>query len=200
MNNAGFDVLSDIGDVDREKFKCSPEKLHAALDHSKREYIFSLGGVVTEQLFFIKVFMPCYYMYNTYPIKLFRKARVGDIDALEKLFRLDSSVILDKRIAKIYHNSKTKRIIHERLNNSLASNPKVKIDKKKIKMSLAGLISFYSEKMGQRLNESEIRKYFDEVAKSKGMPDVNVDVDIPDGQQSFAKEIQREKFNWENIF
>jgi hypothetical protein len=196
INDAGLDVLSNEENIDREKFKCSPQKLYAELDHTKREYTFNLGGIVTEQLFFIKVFMPCYYMYKSYPIKLFRKARHGDIDALEKLFRLDSSVILDKRIEKIYHNSKTKRIINERLNNSLGSNPKVKIDRKKIKMSMAGLISFYSEKIGQRLNEREIRKYFDEVVKSKGNGDI--DTDIPESPEAFAKAIQREKRNWEN--
>jgi len=196
INNAGLDVLSNMGDVDREKFKCSPEKLYAELDHTKKGYTFNLGGIVTEQLFFIKVFMPCYFMYNTYPIQLLRKARLGDIDALEKLIRLDSSIILDKRIAKIYHSSKTKKIINDRLNNSFGSNPNVKIDRKKIKMSLAGLISFYSDKIGQRLNESEIRKYFDEVAKSKGKG--YIDVDIPDSPESFAKAIQRERRNWEN--
>ena len=107
-----------------------------------------------------------------------------------------SIAALSEPIGKIYHNTKTKRIIHERLNNSLGGNPKVKIDKKKIKMSLAGLISFYSEKIGQRLNEREIREYFDQIAKLKGNGDI--DTDIPESSDAFAKAIQRERRNWEN--
>lgn len=197
LDKIGFDVLSNMDEVNKKKYKSLPKKLHAELDRTKKEYMFSLGDVTTEQIFFIKVFMPCFLMYKTYPIKLFRKARLGDIDALEKLVRLDDSIILDKRISKIYHSSSTKRSVKERLNNSLASGPKEKVDRKKVKMSLGGLISFYSEKLGKRINEREIRHCFDEIAKQKGNGDI--DVDIPESPEAFAKAIQRERKELEDL-
>ena len=66
-----------------------------------------------------------------------------------------------------------------------------------MKKSLAGLMSVYSEKLGNRLNENEIRECFDQVARIKGIADI--DSDIPDAPGTFAKAIQRERCDWGNI-
>jgi hypothetical protein len=51
-----------------------------------------------EMLFFIRVWAPCLFLYGDYPIRLLRKARQGDEDALDKLLRLDRTVIYDSRV------------------------------------------------------------------------------------------------------
>ena len=196
FNKYGLDVLNNEEGIDREKYKCTPKTLYSEFESTKREYNFNLGQVATEQLFFLKVFAPCQFLYKTHPIKLLRKAKNGDIDALEKLMRVDNSIIFEKNISKIYHNSKTKRIITERLDSAFGSTPKGKIDKQKIKMVFTGLISYFSDVLGHRLNEPEIRELFDRVAKMKKNGDI--DTDIPDSPETFTKAIQRERKFWED--
>jgi hypothetical protein len=70
------------------------------------------------------------------------------------------------------------------------------ISAKRIKCSLAGLISAISELVGSKLTEPEIRRLFDayQVRAGKG----EIDCDLPDSPEAFAKAIQRGKKFWLN--
>jgi hypothetical protein len=148
--------------------------------------------------FLLQVFLPCFLLYKDYPSRLLREARKGDIEYIEKLIRLDRSIEFDKKISEFIHGARKNKIIDERLRSAIANGINEKVTRKKMKMNIAGLISFISIGMGRQLKESEIRDLFDAIAKDKGQSDV--DTDIPDSQETFAKAIQRERRNWGNAF
>jgi len=152
-----------------------------------------------EMLFFIQVWTPCWLLYGEFPSTLLRSARGGNIEALEKLIRLDSSVIHDKKIAEFLHQARIKesKTTYDLLIKAQLKGPKNKITLQKIKMNFAGLISAVSSGLGRRLSEPEIRSLFDAVSKDTGKGDI--DTDIPDSPEAFAKAIQRERQFWSII-
>ena len=148
--------------------------------------------------FLYQVFAPCFLLYKSFPSRLLRKARKGDIKYIEKLIRLDRSIIHDRKIARFIHEKRNNKMINDKINSAISNGINEKVTRKKMKMNLAGLISFFSMKVGRQLKESEIRGLFDAITKDKGKGDI--DEDIPDSPESFAKAIQRERRNWENAF
>jgi len=148
--------------------------------------------------FLYQVFAPCFLLYKSFPVRLLRKARKGDIKYIEKLIRLDRSIIHDKKIAEFIHKKSSNKMINDKIDSARLNGINEKVTRKKMKMNLAGLISFFSMKMCRQLKENEIRDLFDAITKDKGKDDY--DEDIPDSQESFAKAIQRERRNWENAF
>jgi len=56
-----------------------------------------------EYLFLISVIMPCLVIYGELPSSLIRKARLGDISALEKIIKIDNSSVFDVKISKLMH-------------------------------------------------------------------------------------------------
>jgi len=146
--------------------------------------------------FLFKVYNPCFILYRCFPSRLLREARKGEIDYIEKLLRLDRAVIHDKKISDFIHKKSGNKIISDRIATAIANGINEKITRKKIKMNIAGLISFLSTAMGRQLNVVEIRDLFDAIARDKGAGDI--DTDIPEGQEAFVKAIQRERRNWDN--
>jgi len=152
-----------------------------------------------EMLFFIWVWTPCWLLYGEFPPTLLRSARLGNIESLEKLIRLDSSVIYDPKIAEFLHQAKVKKpkTTYELLVRAQLKGPKTKITLQKIKMNFAGFTSAVSSALGHRLSEPEVRSLFDAVAQDIGKGDI--DTDIPDSPEAFAKAIQRERQFWSII-
>ena len=58
-----------------------------------------------ELIFFIRVLVPCFTLYGVYPVDLLRQAQSGDDDALEKIIRLDISIIFEPKISAIIHKA-----------------------------------------------------------------------------------------------
>ena len=153
-----------------------------------------------EMRFFYQVFAPCFLLYKRFPKKLLIKARKGDIKYIEKLIRLDSSIIHDKKIAELVHKKSNNKMINDRIDSAMSNGINEKVTRKKMKMNIAGLISFFSMKRGRQLKESEIRALFDAIAKDKSKGDIIIDEDIPDRPEAFYKAIKRERRKWENAF
>ena len=143
--------------------------------------------------FLLQVFLPCFLLYKDYPSRLLRKARKGDIEYIEKLIRLDRSIEFNKKISEFIHGARKNKMIDERLRSAIATGINEKVTRKKMKMNIAELISFFSMALGRQLKESEIRDLFDAIAKDKGRDDI--DTDIPESPETFAKAIQREQQN-----
>ena len=80
----------------------------------------------------------------------------------------------------------------------MANGINEKITINKMKMTLAGLLSYFTMKAGRYLKESELRDLFYAIVRDKGQSDI--DTDIPARPESFAKAIQRERRNWKNAF
>jgi len=89
-------------------------------------------------------------------------------------------------------------MINDKINSARSNGINEKVTRKKMKKNIAGLISYVTMRFGNKFKESEIRDLFDAIVKDKGEGDI--DTDIPDSPESFAKAIQRERRNWENAF
>lgn len=153
-----------------------------------------------EIIFFFRVMAPCFILYGIYPIDLLRKARQGDDDALEKLIRLDKSILFDPQISEIVHQAQAmkKRGKMYMIQTAFRSSPKVKTDMKAIKFNLGGLISHVSIAMKQRLPTIEIRSLFDALAQDMGID--YVDPDFGDmTPESFEKALRRARDFWQLI-
>jgi len=152
-----------------------------------------------EMIFYLRVWVPCWILYGKFPPTLLRSARLGNVDVLEKLIRLDGSVIHDKKIAEFLHQAQAKKnkSTYNLLVKAQLKGPKTKITLQKIKMNFAGFISAASSALGHRLSEPEIRSLFDAVSQDTGKGDI--DTDIPDSPEAFAKAIQRERQFWSII-
>lgn len=149
-----------------------------------------------ESAFFLKVWSPCWLLYRQTPTRLYRSARLGNRDALEKLLRLDSSILHDPSIGTAMLRIRAKRpSLYVDLLASATKKPKVKITREKIKVSLAGFLSCLSAIIKQPLIEPDIRAFFDAVAEDRGKG--KTDFDLPYGQEAFARAINRERVGWD---
>ncbi len=152
-----------------------------------------------EMIFFVRVWVPCFLLYGEYPPYLLRKARRGDDDALEKLLRLDKSLIYDKKIQAIFHLETVakKRARMTLITKALQNTPKAKLDIQKIKYLFAGFLSLISIGIGQRLAAAEIHRLFDAVARD--MDKGYADSDLIVSPETFEKAIQRARTFWQTI-
>ena len=163
----------------------------------KEDFLKSLE--VVEASFYYLVIIPCWILYQDYPTRLYRKARQGDYDSLEKLIRLDSLMIHDPSIGKQVHllKMKRKRLKFEGLFEAVHKRPKSNITRKKMKYAYAGLISAISSSVKAPLSEPQIRALFDAIAQDSLKKDI--DTDLPNGQETFSKAIQRHRKPWQKL-
>ncbi len=110
-----------------------------------------------EMFFYLRVWVPCWFLYKDYPPRMVRRARLGDPSSMEKLLRLDVRVLDDSKIRESFYEAKrkSKRWTVDRLTEALQGGPKGKITLKKVKCSIAGLISSLSIVLGHKLRGHE---------------------------------------------
>jgi hypothetical protein len=152
-----------------------------------------------EIIFFIRVMAPCFSLYGMYPLELLRKAQSGDDKALEKIIRMDKSIIFDSKISEIIHQAQALKN-QERMSmikKAFSSSPRVKMDMKTIKCNLGGLISLFSIKIGQKITAAEINRLYDALARDMDIDNVDPDLDMTD--KAFAKAIKRARTLWHII-
>ncbi len=152
-----------------------------------------------EIIFYLRVWIPCFLIYGIYPPYLLRKARSGNEDAIEKLLRLDKSIIDDPKIKETFHQAS---IVQKRgkfylMTDAIQKAPKVRIEIQSVKYALAGLISVASIALGQRLTAAEINRLFDAIARDSGKG--IIDEDIAVSPESFEKAVQRYRTFWQVI-
>lgn len=149
-----------------------------------------------EIAFFFRAWVPCWLLYGEYAPRMMRRARMGDLDAMEKLLRLDASVVSDPRVGEYLHEARTsgKKATFERLTEALKRGPKSKVTLKKVVYRMAGLISLISDIMKHRLTEREIWELFSAVAHDMGKEET--DLYLTESPEAFAKAIQRERGFW----
>jgi hypothetical protein len=157
-----------------------------------------------EFIFLIRVLVPSFSLYGTYPVDLLRKAQQGDDDALEKLIRLDKSIIFDPKISEIIHQAQAmkKQERMSMIKKAFSSPPRVKTDMKMIKCHLGGLISLFSMMIGQKITAAEISLLYDALARDMGIDEFDPDLNDPDNlvyNEAFEKAIQRARAMWHII-
>ncbi len=152
-------------------------------------------------LFDLKVLLPSLLLYREHPTMLYRKARLGDIGAIDNLLRIDKAIICDKRISKIIFNASAKvdKSTFDRLVNALHGTPVNKISMQRYKVFVSGFLSVFSELLGHRLSAPEIQELFNAYAIDKQIDDL-IDPDLQDSPEAFSKAIQRERVLWKPFF
>jgi hypothetical protein len=153
-----------------------------------------------EFIFLFKVFVPCVFLFREHPTTLYRRARLGDLDALDNLLRIDKAILCDPQISKhIYLASLQKnRTNFEKLAKAVEGSLSGKLDSRKTKFILAGFLSEFSEKLGHRLSALDIRALFDAVAADMSSGEV-IDTDLPDSHEAFARAVDRERKFWQHF-
>lgn len=149
-----------------------------------------------EIAFFFRVWIPCWLLYGYYPGKIFKRARFNKAGALEKLLRLDPSVVSEARIAQYLHEAriKGKKATFELLAEALKRGPRAKVTLKKVMYRIAGLISLISIILRHRLTEREIYELFN--AAGEDMESENLLNCLPQSPEGFSKALQRERAFW----
>lgn len=156
-------------------------------------------GTAGELLFFILVWLPCWLEYRQMPSQLLRRARSGELEALEYLLRIDKSVIADPKVRELFHRAAhdCKDRTYRRLLSAFGGRPEGQFSRGRVKRQLAGLLSLLFHSIGHRVTEPELRDLFDLVARIRG---TRIDDDIPDSHEAFAKALQRERADWGALF
>lgn len=150
----------------------------------------------TELAFMFLVAFPCWLLYKEWPSKVYRRARQGDISAINKLLRLDPFLLHDPAIGREIQKVRIhgKLSIYENLLNAPLKPIKLKLTSRSIKDMLAGLISLLAETFKQPLTSTDIRDLFDAVAKDADNRDI--DTSLPESQEAYSKAIQRNRPDW----
>jgi hypothetical protein len=152
--------------------------------------------IETELQFFIRVLIPCWITAKALPAQLLRKARQGDLEALDWLLRIDKSVIHDPKISEIIRtdSNNPRRARFNRIAKSFSSFiPQLK--KSKIKLGLLSFLSAAFSEFGG-IDAPELRKLFDEFANSRSDGKTLTDPDLPAGLEAFSKAIRRGRREW----
>lgn len=151
-----------------------------------------------EGQFFFRVWLPCWLLYQSYPPLLMRRARRGDLDALDDLLRLDKSAICDPVLRRVWHEEVNSGNMgrRKRLLAAMAGRPKGRLTAKKMRANMGGLISQFASAFGCEVTEPEIKALFDRIAQARqGTHDVN----LPLSPEARYKAIRRHR-NWPSIF
>jgi hypothetical protein len=149
--------------------------------------------------FYFLISVPCWILYKQHPVDLYRRARLGKYEALEKLLRLDSLMLHDPYIGKQMQRLRLngKRNSFQNLLEATLKKPRHKITRQKMKYVFAGFISSISNHINQPLTAAQIKELFD--AAAKDFHNQLEDNDIPAFSPSFKKALQRERPYWDRV-
>lgn len=165
----------------------------AGIENSSKSSLSKSGSCI---LFIRNVWIPSTMLYGAFPPLLFRKARLGDLESLENLVRLDKSVIFDRVISEKFHKLRLSEPEKAQYFFGLINKaPKIAATRKKAKYLAGGLLQYLSMSMSllirtPQLSAPEIQDLFDACAKDAGLGDQDPDfINIqPDGFYRGIKE------------
>lgn len=113
--------------------------------------------------FYLFVSVPCWTLYRTHPAQLYRSARQGNFDALQKLLRLDQLMLHDPAIGKQiiayrFNHSASK---YRKLLDAATKAPSGSNSKKNILLSQIGMISAFSHLIKKPLTPQDLYELVD---------------------------------------
>lgn len=168
-------------------------------EHAAANVELCLTKYKMELSFVFLVFTPCFMLYKMSPGRLYHKARLGDVSAIDKLLRLDPLMLHDPAIGQQIQKIRLfgRQTTYQNLIEAPLKPIKSKITNSKIKASMATLISMMADIIKQPLTSTEIRKLFDAVAQDADKRDI--DTSLPDSPEAFSKSIQRKRSSWKPL-
>lgn len=180
--------------VIRDFKKCVKNPMYGAGDEKWQQI---LSNPATKFLY--KVMLPAWICYRDYPSRVMWQARQGNIDALDKLFRLDSTTVHDRKVAKVmYRLSRDWPGDHRNLLESQLRQPKIKITPRRVKVCISGGLVVRSMFFGYKLSSNQISKLFHAIAIDQKKGDR--DIDMHEDPERFRRAVQRERAFWLSSF
>jgi len=153
---------------------------------------FPLSG---EGFFTFRIFLPCWLYYFETPTGLYRKARLGNFDAMDKILGIDKRIIGDTKIARHFaqHGTDPASPEFKQLIKALEGAPP-KLSVTKVKTFLAALLYGLSRHLGSPLTYPQVQDLFDQSAKDRGLGLTDPDLDM--SPHSFEKAVRRNLLFW----
>ena len=148
-----------------------------------------------EGFFSFRIFLPCWLHFFEYPTSLFRRARLGDLDALDKLLRIDKRVIADTKISRhiATHGIDPQSPEFRQLVNAIEGAPR-KLSVTKVKTFLAAFLYGLSKHLGSPMTYPQIQDLFDQSAQERGLGLTDPDLEM--APHSFEKAVRRNLSFW----
>jgi len=153
------------------------------------------------------VYIPCIYLYKTFPTDLYQKALNGDVNSLERLVKLDPIMLHDPAIGQKIQALRFKNMngyekIIDAAKKPLRYNQKeIKSARKKMKVESAAMIASFAEGIKKPITNQQIRAPFDAYAKdSQGKLGYLEDADLPKSPEALDKALKRHKPDWQKMF
>ncbi|BDQ37052.1 hypothetical protein SYK_14120 [Pseudodesulfovibrio nedwellii] len=148
-----------------------------------------------EGFFTFRIFLPCWLHYFETPTGLYRKARLGNLDALDKLLRIDKRVIGDTKISRhiAQYGANPASPEFKRLIKALEGAPR-KLSVTKVKTFLAAFLYGLSKHLGSPLTYPQVQDLFDQSAQKRGIGLTDPDLEM--SPQSFEKAVRRNLLFW----
>lgn len=141
----------------------------------------SLPEGTPEKFFISNVWIPSILLYGVFPPVLLRNARLGDLESLENLARLDKSIIFDRVISERFHKLRLSDPGQaQRFFTLINKTPKITATRKNAKYLAGGLLQYVSKNLSlitktPPLSAPDIHRLFDAYAKDKGSGDQDQD-------------------------
>jgi hypothetical protein len=148
-----------------------------------------------EGFFSFRIFLPCWLHYFDTPTDLYRKARLGNLDALDKLLRIDKRVLADTRISRhiAQHGANPASPEFRQLVNAIEGTPR-KLSVTKVKTFLAAFLYDLSKHLGSPLTYPQVQDLFDQSAQERGLGLTDPDLEM--APHSFEKAVRRNLAFW----
>ena len=148
-----------------------------------------------EGFFSFRIFLPCWLHYFEYPTSLFRRARLGNLDALDKLLRIDKRVIADTRISPhiAHYGANPASPEFRQLVKAIEGVPR-KLSVTKVKTFLAAFLYGLSKHLGSPLTYPQVQDLFDQSAQERGLGLTDPDLEM--APHSFEKAVRRNLAFW----
>lgn len=158
-----------------------------------------------ELLFVLRLWGACWVIYGEAFTVLLRKARQGDLDAIQKLLIVDKNAIFEPGIARIWSkcNDKPDSEEFQTITKALKTIPKIaNYDATKAKYDVAGMIARVFAPCKKPIPASEIGALFNALAKDlsdKSKP-CHIDADLDNHKSdAFRKRVVRAKSHWDKF-
>jgi len=153
----------------------------------------------TEIIFCFFVLTPCLIFYKTNPGRLYHRARLGEVKAIDALLRLDPLMLHDPSIGKQIQKIRLfgKRSSYVNLVEAPLKPIKAKISKSRTKAMLGSLILMLAAELGAPLQSTDLRKLYDAAAQDAKQH--AIDTSLPNSDEAFYKLLQRNRDDWKKI-
>lgn len=148
-----------------------------------------------EGYFTFRIYLPCWLHYFETPTGLYRKARLGNLDALDNLLRIDKRVVADSKISRhiAQYGTNPASLEFRRLIKALEGAPR-KLSVTKVKTFLAAFLYGFSKHLGSPLTYPQIQDLFDQSAQERRLGLTDSDLEM--APHSFEKAVRRNLVFW----